>query len=202
MKIINEIVLNLILVIFPIVIYFIYNCYRELKCEKYNNILLNVSLFTSLYLCLKYGNMKDISKIILFSNIPILVAYLKKQHNVGIILSIITIYYAIVTYKCNINLMIFKFLCYLTIYLISKYKNISDNKFIIITSTIQGFFLSFEYFYHINNSNIITILELFIIMVIFYIVPFVLLYLFKLTDNITNLYQTVTEYEKEKQIKN
>ena len=39
-------------------------------------------------------------------------------------------------------------------------------------------------------------------MIIFYIVPFILLYLFNLTNNITNLYQTVSNLEKEKQVKN
>jgi len=201
MQIINEIVLNLILVVFPMLVYFIYNCYRELKCEKYNNILLNLTLFTSLHLCLKYGNTFNISKIILFCNIPILIAYLKKQPQVGIILSIITIYYTRSISEYNLTIMIIKFFCYLIIYMISNYKNTNDNKFIVITSIIQGFFLSFEYFYYIKYSNIMTIVELFIIMLIFYIVPFIILHLFKLTDSITKLYQTVTEYEKEKQIK-
>lgn len=201
MQILNKIVLNFILIVFPMLVYFIYNCYRELKCEKYNNILLNFSLFSSLYLCLKYGSSTDISKVILFSNIPILVSYLKKQMTVGIMLSIITIYYTRNFYQYDITFMLIKFICYLIIYVISNSKNISDNKFIIITSVIQGFFLSFEYFYYINDSNIITLIELFIIMIIFYIIPFALLYLFKLTDDITNLYKTVSEYEKEKQIK-
>lgn len=202
MEIMNDIVLNLILVVFPILVYFIYNCYRELKCEKYNNILLDVSLFSSLYLCLRYGDSGDISKIILFSNIPILVAYLKEEVNVGIILSLIDVIYAKYILDYSVILMIIKFICYLVIYMISKRKNAKDNKFIITASAIQGFFLSFEYFNHISNYNILTILELFMVMVIFYIVPFALLYLFKLTDNITNLYQTVTELEKEKQVRN
>ena len=84
MKIMNDVILNVTLITFPILIYFIYNCYRELKCEKYNSIILNLSLFSSLYLCLKYGNIKDNNQILLFSNIPILVAYLKKQPKVAI----------------------------------------------------------------------------------------------------------------------
>jgi signal transduction histidine kinase len=39
-------------------------------------------------------------------------------------------------------------------------------------------------------------------MIIFYIVPFVLLYLFNLTENITNLYQTISNQEKERQVRN
>jgi len=196
MKFINDIVLNLILVTYPILVYFIYNCYRQLKCEKYSNILLDVSLFTSLYLCLKFANDNDISKIIIFSNIPILVSYLKKRMNTGILLSIIIIYYVKYVYDYQIILMIIKFISFLLIYIICKKKN--DSKFITIISVIQGFFLSFEYFYYFDNRNILVLI---IVMFIFYILPFLLLYLFNLTDNITNLYQTVRELEDEKTIK-
>ena len=55
MNIIKEDILNIILVLFPILIYFIYNCYRELKSDKYNKMLFNLSLYMSLYLCIKYG---------------------------------------------------------------------------------------------------------------------------------------------------
>ena len=41
---------------FPILVYFIYNCYREVCMEKYNNLLLDVSLVSSMYLCFRYGN--------------------------------------------------------------------------------------------------------------------------------------------------
>ena len=201
MNIAGTIILNLILITFPILIYFIYNCYRELKCEKYNNILLNLSLFTSLYFCFKYGG-KDISKITLFANIPILLAYLKKEHKTAIILSIITIWYTKYIYHHEVYLMIIKFICYFIIYLISRKKNTKENKFILIISIIQGFFISFEYYYKFKITNLSSFIELVVIMIIFYIVPFILLYLFNLTNNITNLYQTVSNLEKEKQVKN
>ena len=140
MNIAGTIILNLILITFPILIYFIYNCYRELKCEKYNNILLNLSLFTSLYFCFKYGG-KDISKITLFANIPILLAYLKKEHKTAIILSIITIWYTKYIYQYEVYLMIIKFICYFIIYLIFRKKNTKENKFILIISIIFVSFL-------------------------------------------------------------
>ena len=33
MNMMRDVLLNLILMMFPILVYFIYNCYRELKCE-------------------------------------------------------------------------------------------------------------------------------------------------------------------------
>jgi len=201
MNLINDIVLNLILIIFPILIYFIYNCYRELKCEKYSNILFNIALFTSWYLVLKYGRSGDVSRIILFCNIPILIAYLKRQMMMGVVLSILSLCY-IKGSNYFVVLMGIKFICFFIIYILALRKNISDNKFIIVISIIQGFFISFEYFYYLKINSIITLVELLIVMFVFYIVPFIILYLFKLADNISNLYQGVSDIEREKQIIN
>lgn len=202
MKIMNDVILNVTLITFPILIYFIYNCYRELKCEKYNSIILNLSLFSSLYLCLKYGNIKDNNQILLFSNIPILVAYLKKQPKVAIALSLVALAYASHIYNKNLYLLAIKFISYLIIYIIGRKRNVKDKTFIILIAVIQAFFISLECFLIYRYNTITTILELFLANVIFYILPIILLYLFNLADNITSLYVTASELEKDKQLKN
>ena len=202
MKILSDIALNIILITFPILMYFIYTCYRELKCEKYNSIVLNISLFTSLFLSLKFANTRNLIQVLVFCNIPILLAYLKKEPKVAIILSLITIYYSLSIYKININIMIIKYICYYIIYLLSQKNHLSDNKYINIISVIQGFFISYEYVYNYKLLNINTIFEIFFIILLFYIIPSILIHLFNLTDRITNLFVTVSELEKEKQLKN
>ena len=202
MNIIKEIVLNIVLVLFPILIYFIYNCYRELKSEKYNSILFNLSLFSSLYLCLKYGYSQSNIQIYLFCNIPILIAYLKKNTSVAIILSLMLLLYTKYILNQTTIIMLMKFISYLVIYLISKKRTLKDKDFIAIISILQGFYTSTEIFFYNNTKNIITIIILIISTFIFYFLPFILLYLFKLTDNISSLYLTAREFEKEKQLKN
>ncbi len=202
MNIMKDVILNIVLILFPIIVYFIYNCYRELKCEKYNSILLNVALFSSLYLSLKYGNIENNTRILLFCNIPIVVAYLKKEPTISLILFLIIVIYSKYILNISILIMIIKFICYFLIYLIAKKKNIKDNKLIILIAIIQGFFLSFEYFFTYNGNSIISIIELISMIIIFYLVPFSMLYLFKLADKITTLHLTVSELEKDKQLKN
>lgn len=202
MDLMKDVILNIVLILFPILTYFIYNCYRELKCEKYNSILLNLALFSSLYLSLKYGNVENNTRILLFCNIPIVVAYLKKEPIIAIMLSIITIIFSKYIFNISIIIMIIKFISYLLIYLISRKKNIKDNTLIILIAILQGFFIAFEYFYTFNSSNIVTLIEIISMIVIFYLVPFAILYLFKLADKITTLHLTVSEFEKEKQLKN
>jgi len=202
MDIISDVVLNLILMVFPILVYFTYNCYRELRCEKYNNLLLNVSLVSSMYLCFKYGNIEDNMEMLLFCNLPIVVSYLKSQYKVAILLSFMVIFYASFDSVISVIILIVKFISYFLIYLIGKKKNIRDNTFIISIAVLQGFFISFEYFYLFRHSDLFTIIEIILLMILFYVLPFILLYLFKLGDQITTLHLTVSELEKDKQLKN
>ena len=202
MNIMKDVILNIVLMLFPILVYFIYNCYRELKCEKYNSLLLNVALFSSLYLSLKYGNIANNTRILLFCNIPIVVAYLKREPSLAIILSLLTVAYSKCILNLSITIMIIKFISYFLIYLIALKRNLKDNKLIILIAILQGFFISFEYFYTFSDNNIVTIIELVSMIIIFYLIPFLILYLFKLADKITSLHLTVSELEKDKQLKN
>lgn len=202
MKIINDTILIIILISFPILIYFIYNCYRELKCEKYNQIILNVSLFTSLYLSLKYGQVQTTNQVLLFCNIPILIAYLKKQPQVALILSLITLLYSKYIYNTTILITTLKFISYFIIYLIAKKRKTKEKTFIILIAILQAFFVSLECFFLYNYSNIITIIKLLILLITFYIITTIILYLFNLGDNISSLYLTISKYEKDKQLKN
>ena len=202
MKIINDTILLIILISFPILIYFIYNCYRELKCEKYNQILLNVTLFTSLYLSLKYGEVQTTKQVLLFCNIPILIAYLKKQPQVATMLSIITLLYSKYIYNITIIITALKFINYYIIYLIAKKRKTKEKTFIILIAIIQAFFVSLECFFLYNYSNIITFLKLLLLLITFYLITTIILYLFNLGDNISSLYLTISKYEKDKQLKN
>ena len=202
MKIINDTILLIILISFPILIYFIYNCYRELKCEKYNQILLSVTLFTSLYLSLKYGEVQTTKQVLLFCNIPILIAYLKKQPQVATMLSIITLLYSKYIYNITIIITTLKFISYHIIYLIAKKRKTKEKTFIILIAIIQAFFVSLECFFLYNYSNIITFLKLLLLLITFYLITTIILYLFNLGDNISSLYLTISKYEKDKQLKN
>ena len=202
MNIIDEVILDLILMIFPILVYFMYNCYRELCMEKYNQTLLGVALVSSMYFCLKFGHVKENIFSLLFCNLPVIVAYLKKQPGVAILLSFIVVIYVFYVTNFNVVLLILKFLIYFVIYILGRKRNIKDNTFILAIVVIQGFFLSFDYFMMIHDNNIFSILQMLVVMLLFYILPFSLLHLFRLADQITSLYLTVSELEKDKQLKN
>lgn len=159
-------------------------------------------MVSSMYLCFRYGNIENNSLGLLFCNLPIVVAYLKNQPSVSVMLSIIVVIYSYLYFDVSVLWLILKYGSYLVVYYLGRKKEIKENTFIITIVVLQGFFLSFEYFYGLSYSNILSLIELVIVMMLFYLLPFSLLYLFKLADQITSLHLTVSELEKDKQIKN
>ena len=201
MNIIKDDILNIILIFFPILIYFIYNCYRELTSEKYNGILFNLSLFISLYLCIKYGESNLYIKLLLFLNIPVLLAYTKKERKIAMLLSTIIILYTKYTLDKHIIVLLIQYVSFYTIYVLSTRKKISNKKLILVISLLQGFYMSIQMFLY-NNTNITDIIEIVLSILIFYTIPFILLFLFDLADNVSSLYLTIREFEQEKQLRN
>ena len=67
-------------------------------------------------------------------------------------------------------------------------------------AVIQGFFISFEYFY-IKDGGIEKIFYLLFYALIIYMITFFCLYMFKLADGITNLYEMVNNIEKENKLR-
>lgn len=200
-SIFEDIILNLILIIFPLLIYLVIVCYQEDTDKKRKNILLNLSLFTSLYLCLKFGTVNNNNKILLFCNIPIVIAFMKKQTISGILLSIINIVYCYFSQDALFIITIIKYTSYLILYLCAKKRKLNSGKFILSIAVLQGFFLSFEYFFRETNILVNDFLLLLILVFIYYFSTFSILYIFKVADKIESLNTTIKLLEKDKQIK-
>ena len=202
MDIFGNVVMNFILIMFPMLFYFVFHCYRELCMEKYSNLLFDVSLVSSMYLCLKFGNVGENIFVLLFCNVPIVLAYLKRRVWVGIFLSLGVIFYIYFYTNYGVFLVIIKFLCYFAIYMIGRVRKIKDYTFVMSIVVLQGFFLSFYYFSFVRKYYVGSFISLFLVMLVFYLLPFFLLFLFGLGDRISLLYVTVNELEKDKQFKN
>ena len=201
MNIIGEFVVNFILIMFPILVYFIYNCYRELCMEKYNSLLLNFALVSSFYLCIKYGNMNNEFFSLLFCNLPIVMAYLKKQSKIGILLSLFSIFYVYLSFHYSIWFISLKYVIYYLLYYISIQKKVHYHTFVLSIVVIQGFCLGCDYFVLIKDHSLFGVMELLVMMLLFYIIPFIMLYLFDLGDKITRLYSTSLEFENDKEVR-
>ena len=200
MEMLDSIILNIVLVLFPILVYFVYTCYIAVNNKKNKDIAFELLIFTSLYLCLKYGNGINQNGLLLFSNIPILVAYLKRKDKLAVFLSLFTILYCYYTFEINMIFIIIKHFSYFIIFYICKKKQIDNSSFIVLTSSFQAFFLSFIYYYNLEKIglifNVVWLILIFLTSSIF------ILYLFETMEKLSNISISIKELEKDKQIKN
>lgn len=200
-SIIEDIILNIILITFPLLIYLVLVCYQDEVTRERKSMLLNITLFTSLYLCLKFGITNHDNKILLFCNIPIVIAYMKKQTWFGIILSLINIIYCYFIGNTFFIITIIKYSSYLILYICARKKKLSSGGFILSIAVLQGFFLSFEYFFREIDIFINDFLMLLALVFIYYFVTFTILYIFKAIEKIESLNSTIKLLEKDKLIK-
>lgn len=200
-EIFENIILNTLLIVFPILIYLVLVCYNNNISNNYNNLLLSISLITSLYLCLKFGIVDGNSKILLFCNIPIVIALMKKKTILGILLALINIFYCFFIYK-NIYLIVtIKYLTYFILYVCARKRKLSTESFILSIAVLQGFFLSFEYFFKDLDLTLNSFLELIILVFIYYFISFTILYIFKIIEKVRELNKSIELLEKDKIIK-
>lgn len=200
LHIMKDIILNMILITFPILIYFVLVSYNEeIKIKK--DTLLTITLITSLYLCLKYVQDEVNTKILLFCNIPIVIAYMKNKPVLGVLLSVANILYSHFILEIDILITIIKYISYLVLYLCAKKKKLSNSSFILSVAVIQAFFLSFEYFFKDIKVSLENLLMLLMIIFIYYFLAFSILYLFRIIDKLESLNETIKILEKDKTIK-
>lgn len=200
LHIMKDIILNMILITFPILIYLVLVSYsEEIKIKK--DTLLTITLITSLYLCLKYVQDEVNTKILLFCNIPIVIAYMKNKPILGVFLSVVNILYSHFILEIDILITIIKYISYLVLYLCAKKKKLSNSSFILSVAVIQAFFLSFEYFFKDIKVSLEDFLMLLMIIFIYYFLAFSILYLFRIIDKLESLNETIKILEKDKTIK-
>lgn len=200
MNFFENFVICIIFVMFPIMLYMVLCAYMGIKKIRYTRLLFIMSLFSSMYLGIKYGYVLGSANMILVLNIPIILFYVKREWEMGAIFSIAVI---IIGYLLELNygLLICKYSLYFIFYFIydRKWKNCD---FILVTLVIQGFFLAFEAALFGENMGVTDYAQLFLSMVIMYVVSFASMYLFSLGDRVSNLYNLEVELEKDKNIKN
>ncbi|MBQ2872989.1 MAG: HAMP domain-containing histidine kinase [Bacilli bacterium] len=194
----NSIIINVILIIFPILIYLVFSCYNLLTNNKIKKLIFIITMCTSLYLSLNFNQENNL--LLIFCNIPTLICYFKKETKLGIIFSLIVVLISYFKYDINVYIVGLKYLGYFITYILLLKNKQFNYLFFKIMAIIQGFFISFEYFY-VTNSGIDRIFYLLLFAFIIYFITFFCLYMFKLADGITNLHELVNNVEKENKLR-
>lgn len=196
----DVIILNVILVVFPILIYLVFSCYNLLTNKKLDKLIFIVTMCTSLYLSLCFNYSDNNSLLLIFCNIPPLICYFKKETKLGVILSLMVVLISYYKYDINLFIVSLKYLGYFITYMLLVKNSEFNYLFLKIIAIIQGFFISFEYFY-INAGGIDDLISLIIFALIIYGITFFCLYMFKLADGIREMHLMIEKVEKENNLR-
>lgn len=191
-------VINGIVVVFPILVYTFFIVYEEnMKLEK-SNIMLKISLFVSMYLALYFKKYVGLNYQISCLILPIILSYLYNEGKVALILSILLCLHSCFSLNYNIYTSIIFFLLLYLAY--KKYsKSNMSSKFLINSSIV----LMLIYFVAnlIISYNDIVMLDEIISLIMYSLIIYAINYGINESKNIISLHMNLKEFEKEKNIK-
>jgi two-component system, sporulation sensor kinase B len=189
--------INIILVVFPFLLYFIYLVYNYEFNKKANELILDLSIITSYYFVSKYQNNINPEYPFFLLSVPLFISYSKKR-NVSIFLLFFLPLFAINDQEYLIIFVVEKILTYVSYLLIKDSKKFNMLFWIIrILSIISYFLIANKTFFSMENMIKSVLFALLGIFVSIFIVS-----LFKKTDNLINIYMNLNDLKKESQIKN
>ena len=200
MDIIKIMIINGILIVFPILIYeYFYIYMQNLKKEKIE-ILLNFALLISLYLSMYIKD--SIPLTFQFSGLilPVIISYLVKIPKTAVLISIIIGEYIIRDLNYNIILVTSYFISLFFIYTVYNRTNKNENfllKSYTFLTTIS--ILLNEIHQIINNKTLI--LDTILSIIIFILLTKIISIMLKEATNIMSLHSNLKEFEKEKSIR-
>ncbi len=199
MKLFDTIILDVVLTTFPLMVYLLYIAYTKTFSKKENDLLFVVTVFSVLYLILKYTHPLYKGIPFLIINIPLIISYIKKSKlSIGTTSLIMIIYYYRF-YQNYLLIIILEYVAYYILYL-KLYKKLSPNTliltFVIIKTTITIILLS-----HQSHTFPEYLPEVLISSLFLYIITIIITNLLYKTEDILKLHMNIKEMENNKQIK-
>ena len=193
MNLLEVVIINTIYCLFPLMLYLFYLLFNK-NCEKKeNDLILDISLLTSLYLLIRFTSNDVIYFNALLLNIPLFISFLKKRLITPIIISLIIIVYTNNYLNINIIYLGLTYVLYYLIYYLYYLKKHNYKQFIIMFLVIKYLILI------VSNINLIINNS---ILYIFFIFSFLLAFkLFNVCENITKYYINKSELEEDKKVR-
>ena len=199
MKIFDFLILDIVLVALPLMVYLLYLAYTKTFNKKENDLLYVVTVFSILYLILKYAHPLYPHIPFIIINISLILSYVKKSNLSITITSLIMISYYYSFYQNYLIIIILEYVIYYLFYLkLSKKLNL--NQFILTFAILKTIFTIILISYT-NYSFPIYIKEILLSNLFLYIISVLIINLSNKTEDILKLHMNVKEIENNKQIK-
>ena len=203
MSFIEVIIKSLVFLICPLAIYLLYTIYKRNMSIEEKDIAFELSVFSSLYLILRYDCSFYKGYPIIIFDIPLLICYYKRKIGLSVFISIILIIYQYLFLNLNLTFLVFEYISYLTIYTFIIKKKIKPISIVNIFIVIKSFMLSLSVFWFIKpeNTYISNLIYLFSIILVLYFVTNLIIYFFAKGEKIVDLSNDLEKIEKEKELR-
>ena len=202
----DSLIIYLIFLLFPILLYLIFLAYTKITNKKESELLFDLCLLSSVYLIIKYYIYFPDKMFLLLVNIPLVIGIIRKRYLLSFVLSIFIAFYYYKLFDFNIYFVFSEYFFYFLYFYIFNKKHKKDNSVKIINNFtfLKGIVLSYEIFYIVpNNSNIIfVIINLFLLLIIFYVICYLVVKLMEKAEKILSLNKVLNELQHEKELKN
>lgn len=202
----DSLIIYLIFLLFPILLYLIFLTYTKITNKKESELLFDLCLLSSVYLIIKYYIYFPDKMFLLLVNIPLVIGIIRERYLLSFILSIFIAFYYYKLFDFNIYFVFSEYFFYFLYFYIFNKKHKKDNSVKIINNFtfLKGIVLSYEIFYIVpNNSNIIfVIINLFLLLIIFYVICYLVVKLMEKAEKILSLNKVLNELQHEKELKN
>lgn len=180
-------------ILLPLMIFLIYEAYSENVNNKKNNTLLSYSLFTSLYLIIRFGNYGTSTYILEITFDTMIVIYYMKKHVIsGILISVIGFIYLNSLFDADIFIIIFKYITYFGIYLLYK-----DNEKLYLSFTFISGLFCLSTMIIVNKFSQQLIIDYFL----YYVITFFMTIFFIKAEKIIEINLSYKELMKEQQLR-
>ena len=182
MNIFESFLMNMIMIIFPIYMYFIYSAYNRNVEKRENDLFFLFALISSYYFVSKY--LSFFPNVYVYSlDIILFLSYISKRKDCIFLISILNIYVYYNNYHFSLYLLLIEYTIYGLIYFFNA-KNIYRFSFLFIL--IKTFFI---FFFH--SADITTFF-------IFYLMIYLSFITYESGEDIMKYYHSMKELEKEK----
>ena len=190
-------IFNISIIFLPLTMYLLNLSYNNNYKKRKNDYFLQIILILEVLLFIYF---KDYTKTLILINVPLLISYLKRDELMSIILSILIGTYYVIILDYNVFFIFFEYVLYYVIFLIFRKKAIKSCSLISIFIFIKSIILAIEIFYFEINDTlfIVSFLDVFLRMIVFYLVSYLVLIFLLRGEEIMNLNTAIRELEKEK----
>ena len=199
MEIINNILINSMHVILPFMIYLFYIAYKNVDDEREDKLAIIITIFSSMYICLKFNKELLEGLPLILINTPLLISYYKKNNIAILVSSIIIVLYSYNFYSAYLYILIIEYILYCNIYKLLL-KKTSINIYIITFSLIKTLFMMIMLNLELKNT-INNYLEIIFLGLVLCIVTIIIINLEKKAEDIIKINMLAKETLKEKQIR-